>query len=489
MSVSLQITNNFSRSSANSTDYFGTYYEDSQIWLYFLNSANKITYTKVSDGSVVTVSDSVAIQLSDVKASTFNLSVAEDSTKLFAALGDTNPFIGKNGPELFEKQLPYALAEWTILGKVNDNVDVSYIDSFSFPTTLKVIDANGKVTGSAGFNSGTKASDIIASFEKKIASSPVGPRNDDYPQPGAVGYGPLVSTIQGNDKAGRWLGSSKYYISGPDLNNRRSMYLYAPSFNEYLAHLQSHAPTTKTNNGDIKGWYIDYSGNNGYSGYLTVTGNATNGFGLKVHNIRVNTQPSAQNDWEAQPNVGDSTKGDIEVIANGARVPFPSNNTKAGKPKVAKTTVDGNWTDAVIYSGAAVIGTIGEGPIVTSTGNFAPGEAHYDIVATFLASISASIATGLLGSEQYVQAYSGKIHPPKSTMYWFNTLPRAKSLTTLFDKAWPGKEAYFDPFWATLSAHTGNQGYLSPFNDRWALFSPDFTLKADDTIKWYLGGE
>lgn len=478
MTITLEIINNFE----NATDYFGNIYNDNEIWLYFLNTSGKITYTDASSNAVETVTDALAIQLSTVKNGTFSLENGENSTKIFAGLGETNPFSGTNGPGVFDQNVPYALAEWTIEGNEFDNIDVSYIDSLAFPTTLTVKDTNNTITGQASFTAGTTASDVIAAFQNKMPVQPTGPNNDNYPANGQVGYGPLIPTINGQSKANRWIGSSKYYISGPDTNNVRSIYIYAPSFKNYLGYLQSNEPTTQTNTGSIKGWFIDYSGNGGYSGYLSITGDATSGYGLQIHDIRVNTQPSAANNWQADPNAGDATNGMVTIVANGGTISYAFDPNQPDD----KNNVIGQWTDAVIYSGAAVVGVIGGGPVVSGTGDFAPSGAQSAIVATLLASISASIATGLLGSQEYITQYNDPTSP-KSTMYWFNTLTRAESLEKLFDQAWPNNEQYFDPFWAILAEYTSNQGYLSPFNDRWSNFSPDFSLAAEYTITWELG--
>lgn len=488
MSIALDVINNFS-SAAN---YYGSNYPDSQVWLYFLNTNGKITYTDASSGNKETVVDATAIQLSAVKSRTFQLATGEDSTKLYAALGSANPFSGTDGPGVFDKDLPYALIEWTINGNSYDNTDVTYIDTFAFPTTLTVFDENNNQTDQASFASGTTASDVITVLKAVIADKPNGPSGTNYPEPSdAAGWGPGVPTVSsGGSKntAERWIGSSKYWISGPgdDNGTLRSMYLYAPSFQDYLGYLQQHVPTTQTDSGKITGWYIDYSSNGGYSGYLNITSDASSGYGLKVTNVRVNTSPSAANGWQADPNAGTATTGEITIVANNTQVPFMDGT---GKPD--GTQVSGLFTDAVIYSGAAVIYAIGTGPVVTSTGDLAPGATNFDIVPTFLASISASVATGLLGSAQYMAAYNNHTDPdyPKSTMYWFNTLSRAAATTQLFGSAWPDGQEYYDPFWGILADYTDNQGYLSPFNDRWSNFSPSFPLATGYSIKWALGVE
>jgi len=478
MSITLKIINNFNSSVKKGSDYFGHHYSDDQVWLFFLNTSGKITYTSNGETKPILVKDASAFLLSAVKDGTFTLATGENSTKLFAALGATNPFSGVNGPGVFDTDVPYALAEWTINGNQYDNVDLSYIDSFSFPTVAIVKDSSGTETGRSGFKVETTASDVISKLEGCMPHEPVGPDNSQKPSSGQVGYGPEVPTISDGKTAKRWVGSSKFWISAPDLNMKRSMYTYAPRLQSYLKYLQENEPTTKVGAKLIKGWYIDYSGNGGYSGYLSITGTEKTGYGLEAHDIRVNTSPSATNDWEAQPSAGSLTTGRITVAANNASVVFPA---------VPTDTVSGLWTDAVIYSGAALLGTIGGGPIIIGTGDFKTGGAHTSIVATLLASISASITTGLLGSTMYVDAYTSTKNTPKSTMYWFNTLTRAESTTKLFDNAWPNGEQYYDPFWATLAEVTDNQGYLSPFNDRWSNFSPDLTLGTDSTIKWELG--
>lgn len=486
--VTLKIINNFNPSAADAADYFGAHYSDSEVWLYFLNAAEAVTYTDSTTGMQQTVSDAAAFKLSDVQNGVFTLAVGSVSTKVFAGLGSDNPFHGVNGPQLFDKDVPYALAEWTINGNQYDNVDVTYEDSISFPTRLSVRDAGGTLTGQAGFKAGTQASDIVNHFKTRMPTTPTGPENANYPSEGAIGYGPQVETIEGNADAHRWIGSSKYWISAPGEqlpgdspetpSSLRSMYTYAPSFNDYLGYLKAHAPTTETAAGIKVGWYIDYSGDSGYSAFVEVTGSAETGYGLQIHSIRVNTHANAENDWQADPNAGEVTTGTITIAANGETVSFGD-----------ETYVIGNWTDATIYSGASLInGDFASGPVVIATGDFAADGAHHDLVPTLLASISASMATGLLGSDLYTNAY--KAPDPadrKGTMYWFNTMTIEQALNELFDKAWDEDSEFYDPYWAILAELTQMQGYLSPFNDRWSAFEADFSLVQGGSMSWELG--
>lgn len=478
--ATLQIVNHFSTTAPVPTDYFGANYGDNQVWLYFLNTGGAVTYTDSLTNQIQTVANATSIPLNTVLNGTFQLGVGSVSTKVFAGLGASTPFSGTNGPGLFDANVPYALTEWTINGNTYDNIDSSYIDQFSFPSKLTVTNSNGTTT--SGFKAGTTAAAVVQALSAKMPTTPTGPANSNYPSQGNVGYGPLVPTVDGNSAANRWIGSSKYWLSAPNSSNLQSLYLYAPTFQDYMQYLQENAPTTDTGNGTVTGWYVDYAGNDGYSGFVNVTGNATAGFGLEVTNIRVNTLPSAANNWTANFTAGDETTGTITIAANGLTV--SSNST---------TDANGNWADATIYSGASLINDdFASGPIITSTGDFAANGQYNNIVATFLASISASMATGLLGSDAYLTAFNSATDP-KGTDYWFQTL-LYDEINELFAGAWSGGEEFFDPFWGTLQSFTDASSssrpvYLSPFNDRWANFSPDIALVpgGGNQIVWELG--
>jgi hypothetical protein len=473
--VTLVIKNNFEPRPGAAT-YFSDSYADELVWLYFLNSGGHVSYTAAKGGATLTVADAASIQLSTVKGGKFTLAIGCDSTKVFAGLGSESPFSGANGPGLFDEYVPYALAEWTIKGDAYDNVDVTYEDAFSFPTTLTVKDANGNKTDQCTFKDGTGSSGAIKALKKTLPAGPVGPNvvpDNNLPNPGDVGYGPFVSTVHGNPDAVRCIGSSKFWISGPDDNHLRCEYIYAPSLNAYLKYLKDNEPTLFGR--AIKGWFIDFSGNGGYSGYLSITG-GDQSYGLRIHDLRVNTSPSAANKWKADPLAGTAVTGEITVKANNAQVPFPD----------GQTNVKGLWTDTVIYSGAAVLGDFWSGPIITGTGAFASGGTQTAIVPTMIASVSASVATGLLGSDTYLKKI-GDNQNPEGTMWWFNTASRDDVQKKLFDKAWPKGQLFFDPFWETMGDLTQQQGYLSPFNDRWSKLSPDYPLKKNYTITWELG--
>lgn len=487
VTTSLQVVNKFNAGAS----YFGNSYSDDQVWLYFINTSTAVTYTNTSGSSVAVVA-SQPIQLSSVQNGTFSIGVGSVGTRVWAALGATNPFTSGQ-PQQFQKNIPYALAEWTVNGNSYDNVDVSYEDSFSFPTMLRVVNSSG--TSSAGFPAGTQAATVVSALTAALPA-PVGPggtSNPNYPSASAnngVGWSP-VSTVDATPAAVRPIGSSKYWISAADTNGNLTAYQYIPSFNDYLGYLQAHTPKTVVSSGTIQGYYVDYSGNGGYSGYVSITG-SDQAYGIQVHDIRVNTAPSAANNWQASPSAGTATGGTLTIAANGASLPCGASGQSG-----TTNTINGNWTDLTIATGASLInGDFASGPVVVGTGDFSPGGSQVGINTTFLASISASMATGLLGSGTYMSGMWADpsagtlIADPGGTMRWFNTLTREQSTQVLFDKAWGAGQQFYDPYWATLANLSGMQGYLSPFNDRWSNFSPDFALlptAGANAVTWELG--
>ena len=189
--VQLVIQNNFEKA-PNAATYFSDNYPDEQVWLYFMNSSGHVSFTTAKGGATQTVQDAQSIQLSAVKGGKFTLAIGCDSTKVFAGLGSQNPFSGTNGPGLFD-QVPYALAEWTIKGDAYDNVDVTYIDTFSFPTRLTVKNAGGDKTDQCTFTDGTGAAGAIGALKKALPAGPVGPnltKDNNYPNPAKWGMGP-----------------------------------------------------------------------------------------------------------------------------------------------------------------------------------------------------------------------------------------------------------------------------------------------------------
>ncbi len=500
--ITLQIVNNFSRRTA----YYSNNYSDADVWLYSVGTSNTLSYTDTS-GNTQIVQDGSAFQLSTVQNGTFTIADGGSGARFFAALGATNPF-GAAAPGVFDTNIPYSLIEWTVVGSVTDNIDVTYEDTFSFPTNLTVKDSNNNVTGQSTFILGTTAERVVNALIDALPSGPVGPA-DPMPASGDMGWGPLVPTVSGQPEANRVIGSSKYwqsatYTNPPDQQLLGSCYYYAPSFNDYLGYLQSAEtylfknqpyPPNQPKQKDkpdpvpVKGWYIDYSGNNGYSFYLSVTGTDGN-YGLQVHDIYVNTTSGPSevptSPWNPYNTQWTYIDGTINIAANGATFPVTV-TPAAGKPYTYDAT--GNWTDLTIYSGASLInGDFASGPVITGTGDFAPGGAHSNLNSTILASISASIATGLLGNSFYMNAINGgQTGSPAATMYWFNELERSQYSTYLFDAGWAAGQNFYDPYWKTMADCTGMQGYLSPFNDRWQNISPDFNLGADYSITWELG--
>lgn len=466
--VPLKIVNNFS----SDTTYYSVNYSDEEVWLYFTNTDGYVSYIDTTTG-LKTVTDNSSIQLSTVLEGTFFISYGSSSSTLYAAFGTStaSPF-STSSPGTFDT-IAYSLLEWTIVGGENDNVDVSYLDTVSYPTTLRVRDSTGNQVDRATFKNNTTESTIVDALEAAIATKPVGPTpSHNYPSSGDIpGWGPQVAAMTSDPTAMRWLGSSQSWASGSVPKQKESLYLYVPSFNDYLGYLQDHE-TDLFSNG-ITGWYIDYSGNGGYSFYVSVTG-TDEYYGLQVHDVRYNAGGAAP-DWKADPTAGTALNGTVSIEANNATITIDE-----GQP--TEYYLNANWTDATLYTGAFVQ----NGVAVTTTGDFSEGGIGADLVATILASLSGSIDTGLLGNSFYMDKISD-ITSPGATMYWFNTLERDQYDSVLFSAAWTQDQVFYDPYWSTMASLTDMQGYLSTFNDRWKNFSPDFGIKSNYSIVWELG--
>ena len=482
--ITFRVVNNF----AAGTQYYSSNYGNDQVWLYFLNADNFVTYVDSTTNLTVTVTDAQSISLNSVKNGEFFLADGCDSTKVFAALGASSPFSGVNGPGIFDTNIPYALTEWTITGTVYDNIDVSYQDTLAFPTTLTVRTGTGIVTNQSTFRAGTTSESLINMLKSTMSTTPIGPSGsepggDNYPVEGAdAGWGPLVPTVSGDDNAMRWIGSSKYWISGVGPSDDRGIYYYSSSLEDYLKYLHDNETVQFPEKNNISGWYIDYSGNGGYSFYLSVKTDIDGNYYLHIHDVRYDVGGSdvPAPPWTADPSAWTSVTGDITIAANGAASAMDGKN------------VFGNWTDITIFSGASLInGDFSSGPVITGTGDLGTGGAYAATLnPTIIASICASMATGLLGNSFYVDGINGNLggtDGPVSTMYWFNELERGEYRSFLFESGWGDGQEFYDPYCKMVAEATNMQGYLSPFNDRWSNFSPNFSLTSDSVITWSLG--
>ena len=185
--IPLKIVNNF----ASNTSYFSVNYSDEEVWLYFTQTDGYVSYIDTTTG-LTTVTDNTSIQFSTVQDGTFFISDGSSGSGLYAAFGTTttSPFAAA-APGTFDN-IAYTLLEWTIVGGANDNVDVSYLDTVSYPTTLRVKDGDGNQIDRSTFKNNTTEEIIIDALEGVISTKPVGPNPSyNYPQPGdPAGWGP-----------------------------------------------------------------------------------------------------------------------------------------------------------------------------------------------------------------------------------------------------------------------------------------------------------
>jgi hypothetical protein len=470
------VENKFSSTTSRPASYFGSQYDDSQIWLLFQNSAGLVTYTEAGGGSK-TVTDGSAIALSAIQGGSFNVGVGANSTKVYAALSSagTNPYAGI--PDPFSVAPPssyaYATAEFTYLGNSFDTADTTYIDTFAYPTKLTT-STSGTVVGTSSWKPGTQAQQVVETISQVMPS-------------GATSR-IATSVSSTNSAAERYVGTSLHIQTAVNTANNPNATVSSsgPGYNDYLTYLKDHTPQ-QADPGNaaetISGWYLDYSGNGGYSGYLQVTGTSGN-YGLQITNVRANTGSGGgvNTNTEAGRALGTAVGGTITVASNGQQLTLVTSSTT-----IPTYTMEGQWTDMVIASGDQLYTNNGStgfaaGPVVTTTGELAPGQAFNSLASTFLATVSATMSTGLLGSDTF------GLNP--SSNYWFG-LDGVKADTALFSSLWSnlGTDVYYwDPYLEALVGYNDWEGYSFPFQDRFsALPGTALNLTGVDTMTWELG--
>jgi hypothetical protein len=470
--IDFVVQNNFDSGVVDAANYFGSNYSDSQVWLMFANSGGHISYT--GSGGSVTVSDNTAIQLSSVHDRKFTVNVGANSTRVYAALTSsltTSPFSGL-APDPFSvspvSSYGYALAEFTYLGNSFDTTDTSYEDTFAYPTRLTT-STGGTAVNSSSWAAGTQAAQVVSALGGVM--------------PSTATARVATTTTSSSPSADRYVGTSLHFQTGVDFSAtpNATVSYSGPGYNAYLGFLQANTPsyTDPDNAGEtINGYYLDYSGNGGYSGYLQVTGTDGN-YGLTLSNVRINTGSGGGVNTNTATGraLGTAVTGTVVLAANGDLL------TLDASPDY---TFTGSWTDMVISSGnqlyTNVPPDIGAGPVVRGTGDFAPGGSENDLVSTLLATTSSILVTGLLGSDTF--------NATPSSNFWFGT-GGIQPDTPLFSALWPGLAAgtvYWDPYVATLVGFNKWEGYSFPYQDRFAgLPHTALNLSSIDTITWELG--
>ena len=179
--VTLKIVNNF----AEKTLYFDDHVPDEHFWLLYTDQTADTTSQKVKYGPNGTPWNmNTWLQLSALGASadnghtaTLQLAGPYAALRMYAAISTTIPTsmaFDPTSPTTFYNNnmgLAYQIFEWTLTGLGDDTynqtcgfVDSSYVDQFSFPTTLIVKDFQGTTTNRSGFKDDATASELLSSL-------------------------------------------------------------------------------------------------------------------------------------------------------------------------------------------------------------------------------------------------------------------------------------------------------------------------------------
>lgn len=437
--ATIQIQNNFKATLANATNYFGQSLTDDQIWLFLFADPGYLKYKDVTTNVFTPFIALDWVQLSQIQDGIIYASEGSGGGKLYAVISATQPL---NPPVPSPSScdpsctdLAYALMEWDFHVALNENLDISNIDQFSFTNRMTVKNTSNTPVARTGFNGNTSSQAILEDLKTKyggtgICEYPGGanfPANYPLSPPGCIlpsGCDLPLYTCNGvpqnyitvpsgkmSQKIGvvtgiaavdaanayRWVGSSlsqNSTIPGTYVNVLQG---FGKSYEPYLTALFN-SPQ------NAFGYYVDYAGGwsidptvtaKGFSYIFKVTQGASGGHGFEISQIRLNTMQSGGTDSDAMVNrtKGQAFAGTMTSLANGepilnkapngcAIVPAFSQHSNCpnqqgccvpNSPNNPAFNNYGLWTDAVLTTGADVGGCNG----VFGTGSIITASADF----------------------------------------------------------------------------------------------------------------
>ncbi len=511
--ATIRIVNNL----AGAGNYFGVNVTDDQIWLYLNADPGGLSYINPQGARIQLTAGSRWAQLSQVKDGNLYASAGTGNAALYAVI-----YAGGSAPASPPMPVPnppnvtdyaYAALEWDFSVPGYQNVDTQNIDQFSFTTTLAVKDQDGTVQGRAGFLPGATSEQILEAIQKAYGTAAcIYPNPADFPQEGTNCVNPtsatscsgLPSTYETASAASmgrmtqqisvmtnlaglsqppfRWIGSSKSELQTIPGTFTTVLQLFGHSFNDYLAALYAGSPNA---NG---GYYLDYSGNGGYSFYMTVTKGANGYYGMTISGIR--TQTGQTTGGPVDKTAGTVLAGEITLLANGA----PLLNTPIGCPVAGNPGMNqyGLWTDRVIGTGATpdCNGIFGAGPVVTTTIADHTSAANQSLFATIVATLSTAMNYGLITPTWLTD------NPTQGTNYYFANTDQTSD-AVLFRAGAGNSDLWSATLWQfqDLSKIAGSLYssplYISTFGDRFSSMSPQIEpaclQSPGSTVIWVLG--
>ena len=523
--ATIQIQNNFASSLADAPQYFGQSIADDQVWLYLLADPGNLTYKNSPTSGSTPFTHNQWVQLSQIDSGIIYAAVGSTKAVMYAVISKNQPLNPPNPapPPCASSpctDLAYAAMEWNFSVPSQENVDIQNIDQFSFTSRMTVTKPSGTPVARTGFSGSTSSQAILEQIQTNCggescnypganfpANYPLTPTNCPMPtgnQQGPYGciglpadyltqsqsnmgrYNQKISVTTGIDAvdsaAYRWVGPSKSQdseIPGYYVNVWQG---FGNSFEPYLTALFNSPQNTS-------GYYVDFNGNGGYSFIFKVTQGAnSNRHGIEITTIRVGTNQSDNVNGVVSRQAGTLLTGTIAILANGEPIldwaadGCPASNSN----KVVNHY--GLWTDAVLQTGAAVLGCYGEfgsGPVIMPTDNTITQELFPAIVGT----MSAVLTYGIITPE-WNPADAGP-----GTNYVFATAQK-QNQDSLFQAGDGNADVWTRTLWQYQDLSTvpnsdpsvdGTPLYVFPYSDRFKVLNPHMTVQRDDKILWELG--
>lgn len=499
--------------------YFGGNVSDDDIWLFLNADPGGLQYLD-NTGSVQSYTAANPwLQLSQIQDRCLYASAGTSNAAVYAVIysgGVAPPACPTPAPPpTTSTDYAYAALEWDFSVAGYQNADIQNIDQFSYVNTLMAIDQTGNIKGRAGYTPGTLSETVLGALLSSYGSGAcVYPNPADFPQPtnqqqyncsaptSATDCYGLPSDYESAAEMGRmtqqvavatnlvglsqppyrWVGSSKSQLQTIPGTFTTVLQLFGAGFNAYLKSLYAGAPNS------ADGYYLDYSGNGGYSCYFNVTmqtEGADDYYGITISQIRINTGQAGGADVDQS--AGTALSGEITILPNGA----PLLNQPVGCGGAAMNQY-GLWTDRVIGTGATpdCDGVFGAGPVVTTTITDSTSSSNQSLIATIIATLSTALNYGLITPTWLTDGAM------QGTNYYFGNINQSNT-SALFQAGASNADAWTETLWkfqdlSNISGSLNNSPiYISTFGDRFSNMSPQLEplclQSAGATLVWFLG--
>jgi hypothetical protein len=384
--ITLEVNNNFdSLLLSKAAEYFGTTIDSSAVWLYANSGCGASTPLQYTRGTSYlynwTTSSAVQLETSDGLIDQILLPAGDTAAaRIYAFVGTSTAPTGDPGPQT--EATPYAVFEYSTpnTGSTWGNwvVDISYVDQISIPMQLSFNGTPQAIWGSGA----TQSEDVQNAITDGFPTTQVaGPQSGYLPiltaaQQATQGAGGIaipadvrqifqgfstsswtsnatveVSTpVTGSTNAYRRVASNQYVNWQPDTVVAADTQVFAsstPSYQSYLKHLYDNQPAN--------GYYLDYSGNGGFSFYLkieesqiplTQSGTFTT-YDLVIDTIQVGTGQGSTGKYVINTGAGSAlgTNAGMRLVGNGTPAFYPT-----GGAQESVTSATANGTEITYYA-------------------------------------------------------------------------------------------------------------------------------------------